>query len=181
LWRDRRRSLTACLNYMRSVRVREGWPIWSRGYRHQKHRSMVATGAEGRLIIVASRHDLRLRAIARVPCGHSFGAGSLKAGADRSGGNPVSAEISGIGFGDWGWGSLGSQVFGGERLVQRRFHDVRRRRGSFLLDLGKQPGLNRSDCPLSLHIIMGETAGPEDYRAQLSDAAATSVVEVHKA
>src|SRR5580700_10147620 len=34
-----------------------------------------------RLIIVASRHDLRLRTITRVPCGHSFGAGSLKAGA----------------------------------------------------------------------------------------------------
>src|SRR6202035_3486960 len=35
-----------------------------------------------RLIIVASRHDLRLRTITRVPCGHSFfDAGSLKAGA----------------------------------------------------------------------------------------------------
>src|SRR3984893_249281 len=35
-----------------------------------------------RLIIVASRHDLRLRTITRVPCGHSFfGAGSLNAGA----------------------------------------------------------------------------------------------------
>jgi hypothetical protein len=35
-----------------------------------------------RLIIVASRHDLRLRTITRVPCGHAlFGAGSLNAGA----------------------------------------------------------------------------------------------------
>ena len=32
--------------------------------------------------MVASRHDLRLRTITRVPCGHSFfGAGSLNAGA----------------------------------------------------------------------------------------------------
>src|SRR6202040_4482162 len=31
--------------------------------------------------MVASRHDLRLRTITRVPCGHSFfGAGSLNAG-----------------------------------------------------------------------------------------------------
>src|ERR1700720_2910000 len=34
-----------------------------------------------RLIIVASRHDLRLRTITWVPCGHSFGVGSLNAGA----------------------------------------------------------------------------------------------------
>src|SRR5580693_5185127 len=34
-----------------------------------------------RLTMVASRHDLRLRTITRVPCGHSFGAGSLNAGA----------------------------------------------------------------------------------------------------
>jgi hypothetical protein len=32
--------------------------------------------------MVAARHDLRLRTITRVPCGHSFfGAGSLNAGA----------------------------------------------------------------------------------------------------
>jgi hypothetical protein len=31
--------------------------------------------------MVASRHDLRLRTITRVPCGHWFGAGSLNAGA----------------------------------------------------------------------------------------------------
>src|ERR1700730_3218624 len=48
------------------------------------------------------------------------------------------------------------------------------------LGLAEQPGLNRSGCPLSLHIIMGETASPEDYGAGLRDAAATSVVEVHK-
>src|SRR5207248_6758165 len=34
-----------------------------------------------RLTMVASRHDLRLRTITRAPCGHSFGAGSLNAGA----------------------------------------------------------------------------------------------------
>src|SRR5436190_12762783 len=35
-----------------------------------------------RFIIVASRHDLRLRTITRVPVGHSsFGAGSLNVGA----------------------------------------------------------------------------------------------------
>src|ERR1700730_6668368 len=34
-----------------------------------------------RLIIVASRHDLRLRTITWVPCGHSFGAGLLNATA----------------------------------------------------------------------------------------------------
>src|SRR5436190_22068983 len=34
-----------------------------------------------RLIIVASRHDLRVRTITRVPCGQLFGAGSLNAGA----------------------------------------------------------------------------------------------------
>src|ERR1700747_1915264 len=33
-----------------------------------------------RLIIVASRHDLRLRTITLVPCGHWFEAGSLNAG-----------------------------------------------------------------------------------------------------
>jgi hypothetical protein len=38
--------------------------------------------------------------------------------------------------------SLGGEAFGGERLVRRRFHGIRRRR-SFFLDLGEQPGLNR--------------------------------------
>src|SRR5580693_2643967 len=33
-----------------------------------------------RLTMVASRHDLRLRTITLVPCGHWFGAGSLNAG-----------------------------------------------------------------------------------------------------
>src|ERR1700720_4602630 len=41
-----------------------------------------------RLTMVASRHDLRLRTITRVPCGHSFfGAGSLNAGAGVTGGS----------------------------------------------------------------------------------------------
>src|SRR6476659_1981871 len=54
-----------------------------------------------RLIIVASRHDLRLRTITRVPCGHSFGAGSLKAGATSAvtgaGGDAASASDAGCG------------------------------------------------------------------------------------
>ena len=69
---------------------------------------------------------------------------------------------------------------GGKRLVQLRFLDIRRRRGSFFLDLGEQPGLDRRGCPLSLYIIMGQTAGLKDYGAQLGDAAATSVVEADK-
>jgi hypothetical protein len=68
---------------------------------------------------------------------------------------------------------------GGEWLVRRRFPDIGRRRGSFFLDLGEQPSLNRGGCLRSLRIIMGKTAGLEDYGAQLGDAAATSVVEVH--
>jgi hypothetical protein len=39
----------------------------------------------------------------------------------------------------------------GERLLWLRFHDVRRR-SSFLLDLGKQPGLNRGGCPFLLRV-----------------------------
>jgi len=73
--------------------------------------------------------------------------------------------------------SLGGEAFRGEWLVRRRFPDIRRRRGSFFPDLGQQPGLNRGGCPLSLHIIMGESACLEDNGAQLGDAAATSVVE----
>src|SRR5438045_8899861 len=34
-----------------------------------------------RLVIVAPRHDLPLRTITRVPCGHTFGAGSLNPAA----------------------------------------------------------------------------------------------------
>jgi hypothetical protein len=47
-------------------------------------------------------------------------------------------------------------------------------------DLGEQPGLNRSVRPLALCIVIGETAGLEDYREQLGNVAATPVVEVHK-
>jgi hypothetical protein len=68
----------------------------------------------------------------------------------------------------------------GELLVRRRFHHIRRWRGSFYLDLGEQPDLNHGGCPLSLGIVTGEAAGLDDYGAQLGDAAATSVVEVHK-
>jgi hypothetical protein len=76
--------------------------------------------------------------------------------------------------------SLGGEAFGGEWLVRSRFPEIRRRRGSFFLDLGEQPDLNGGGCLLSVRIVMGETAGLEDYRAQLNDAAAASVVEVHK-
>src|SRR6516162_2098420 len=76
--------------------------------------------------------------------------------------------------------SLGGEAFEGEWLVRRPFSDIRRRSGSFFLDLGEQPGLGRGGRPLLLRVIMGERAGLEDYGAQLGDAAATSVVEVHK-
>jgi hypothetical protein len=45
----------------------------------------------------------------------------------------------------------------GRTLVRRGLHAVRRRRGSFFLDLGQRPGPNRGGCPLSLRIITGET------------------------
>jgi hypothetical protein len=89
-------------------------------------------------------------------------------------GNKLGQQLKSLGL------PLGGESFGGELLVRRRFNDIRCRRGSFLLDLGEQPGPERDGCPLSLRIIMGKTAGLEDYGAQLGDAAATSVVEVHK-
>ena len=70
-------------------------------------------------------------------------------------------------------------IWGKGRLLHR-VYDTRRRRGPFFRDLGKQPGLNRGGRPLLLRMIVGETAGLEDYRAQLGDAAATGVVEVHE-
>jgi hypothetical protein len=75
--------------------------------------------------------------------------------------------------------SLGGEVDGDER-PRRRFPDICGRGGSFFLDLGEQPGLNRGGCPLSLRIIAGETAGLEDCGAQLGDAAAASVIEMHQ-
>jgi hypothetical protein len=68
-------------------------------------------------------------------------------------------------------------AFGDERCVQRRIRDIRRRRTSFFLDLGEQPGLNRRGRALLLRMIVGETAGLEDYGAQLGDAAATRVIK----
>ena len=68
----------------------------------------------------------------------------------------------------------------GERLVRRRPCDIHVRPGPFLLNLGEQPGLYCGVRPLLLRMIVGETAGFEDYGAQLGDAAATRVVEVHK-
>jgi hypothetical protein len=55
--------------------------------------------------------------------------------------------------------SLGGEAFGGVWLVRRWFPDIRRRLGTFFLDLGEQPCLNRDGCPLSFRIIKCETAG----------------------
>jgi hypothetical protein len=63
--------------------------------------------------------------------------------------------------------SLDGEAFGDERCVQRRIRDIRRRRASFFLDLGEQPGLNHHGRALLLRMIVGETAGLEDYGAQL--------------
>jgi hypothetical protein len=76
--------------------------------------------------------------------------------------------------------SLGGEAFGGERLFQRRVRAIRRRRASFFLDLGEEPSLNRSVRPLSLRVVIGQTAGLEDDGAQLGDAPATTVVEMDK-
>ena len=76
--------------------------------------------------------------------------------------------------------SLGGEAFGGEWLVRRLSDNVRCCRGFSFLDLGEQPGLDRGGCPLSLRMIIGETARLEDYGAQLGDATATTVVKVHK-
>ena len=69
-----------------------------------------------------------------------------------------------------GW--LGSEALGNERLG--------RGLGSFFLDLSEQPGFGRRAGPVSLRMMMSETAGLENYGARLGHAAATSVVEVHK-
>jgi hypothetical protein len=61
--------------------------------------------------------------------------------------------------------SLGGEAFGDEPLVRRRFHHIRRRRGSFYLDLGEQPDLNRGGCPPSLRTIAGEIRGLGGGRA----------------
>jgi hypothetical protein len=46
--------------------------------------------------------------------------------------------------------------------------------------LSEQPSLNRGSRPPSFSIIICETAGLEDYGAQLGDAAAATVIKVHK-
>ena len=43
-------------------------------------------------------------------------------------------------------------------VVPRRPHEAAPR-GQIRVHLGEQPSLNRGGCPLSLRIIMGETAG----------------------
>jgi hypothetical protein len=65
--------------------------------------------------------------------------------------------------------SLGGEALGSEWLVRRFSADIGGRRGSLFLDVGEQPGLNRGGGPLPLCIITGETAGLEDYGAQLGD------------
>jgi len=52
---------------------------------------------------------------------------------------------------------LGGNALGDERIGSRR--------GSLFLDLGQQPGLDGGGCPLLFPIVMGETAGLENYRA----------------
>jgi hypothetical protein len=76
--------------------------------------------------------------------------------------------------------SLGGEAFGDERCVRRRIRDIRRRRGSFFLDLSEQPHPCHIGHPLLLRMIVGETAGLEDDGTQLGDAPATGVVELHK-
>src|SRR6202023_2565887 len=72
-----------------------------------------------RLIIVASRHDLRLRTITRVPCGHSFGAGSLKAGAasvatgagcDAASASDAGCDAASVGDATAGWSAEASAI-----------------------------------------------------------------------
>ena len=87
---------------------------------------------------------------------------------------------AGVNFADSRLRSLGGKVLGDERCVRRRIRDIRRRRASFFLDLGEQPGLNRGGRALLLRMIVGETAGLEDYGAQLGDVAATRVIKVHE-
>src|ERR1700719_419059 len=76
--------------------------------------------------------------------------------------------------------ALGGEAFAREWLVRRGIRGIRRRGGPFFLDLGEEPGLNRGGRPLLLRMVLSKAAGLEDYGAQLGDAAATRVVEVHK-
>ena len=55
--------------------------------------------------------------------------------------------------------SLGGEAFGDERCVRRGIRDIRRRRGSFFLDLSEQPHPRHVGRPLLLRMIVGETAG----------------------
>ena len=73
---------------------------------------------------------------------------------------------------------LGGEAFGAQRL-RRRVRDIRRR-APFFADLDKQPGLGGGRRPVLLGMIVGEAAGLEDDGAQFGDAAATTVVEMHK-
>jgi hypothetical protein len=76
--------------------------------------------------------------------------------------------------------ALRGKAVGDESLVRRRFRDRRRRSCPLSLDLGEQPCFGRGSRPLLLGVIISKTAGREDYGAELSEAAAITVVEVHK-
>ena len=52
----------------------------------------------------------------------------------------------------------------------RPSYEIHRRRRSSFLELGEQPGLDRAGRPLSLRMIVSESAGFEDDGAQLGDA-----------
>jgi hypothetical protein len=51
-------------------------------------------------------------------------------------------------------------VVGDERCVRRRIRDIRRRRASFFLDLGEQPGLTRGGRALLLRMIVFSPGTP---------------------
>jgi hypothetical protein len=77
-------------------------------------------------------------------------------------------------------GLLGGQPLGSECLIWHQSSDISSRRRSFFIDIGEQPGFDRGSCPLSLRIILCETASLEDYGAQFGGAVAARVVEVHE-
>jgi hypothetical protein len=61
------------------------------------------------------------------------------------------------------FGGEATEAFGGEWLMRRHAPDIRRRRASFFVDPGEQPGPNRGGRPLLFSMIVGETTGLDDY------------------
>ena len=100
----------------------------------------------------------------------------------RSRRDPADTPHKGVDGQEWGQSrhssvagrSLSGEAFGDERLV------LRRRRSSFLFDLGEQPDLHRRRGAVSFRIVVRQTARLDDDEAQLGDAAATMIVEVNK-